>query len=176
MLPPHLSVFPIPRFDAEFDGLWERHATRFGALTVRDSRYLNWRFVDAPSGRYQAIGVRSRGALAGYVAFEMDESGTGSIADLFGILEPEVVNALLAAGLSAMLAAGCLKASLWTPEQSLLFGLIRRFGFVPRDDAFPMAVHVYHDGPEAAVALTGREWLAWFGDRDVEAATPAPRA
>lgn len=170
ILPAHLSVFPIARFDAEFDRLWERQGARFGVLTARDSRYLNWRFIDAPSGRYRAIGVRTRGELAGYVAFEMDGRGAGSIADLFGQLEPDIVSALLAAGLSAMLAAGCVKASMWIPEQSPLFSLIRRFGFLPRDDAFPMAVHVYRDGPETAMALKGHQWLVWFGDRDVEAA------
>jgi GNAT superfamily N-acetyltransferase len=176
LLPSHLSVFPVTRFDDEFDALWKRHAARFGVLTVRDSRYLNWRFIDAPSGRYRVIGLRSRGELAGYVTFEMDGRGCGSIADLFGLLEAEIVSALLASSLSAMLAAGCVKASLWTPEQSPLFALIRRFGFVARDDAFPMAVHVYRDGPDAAIALESREWLAWFGDRDVEAAPPAPTA
>jgi hypothetical protein len=73
-----------------------------------------------------------------------------------------------------MLREGCVKASLWAAEQSPLYGLVRKFGFLPRDDAFPMAVHVFHDGPEADAALRSDAWLAWFGDRDVEAATPAP--
>ena len=168
----HLSVFPITRFDDEFDGLWSRTADRFGVLTVRDCRYLNWRFVDSPSGRYQVIGLRKHGTLSGYVACETDGHGGGSIADLFGSPDPDVVTGLLAAALTAMLRAGCVKVSLWTPEQSPLFPVIRKFGFMPRGDSFPMAVHVYHDGEAADAALDGTKWLAWFGDRDVEAATP----
>jgi hypothetical protein len=164
----HLSAFPIDRFDSEFDNLWERLSQRFGVLTVRDSRYLNWRFIDSPSGRYRVIGLRSHGTLAGYVAFEIDGHGTGSIADLFGAPEPEIIAALLSLSLSAMLAERCVRASLWTASQSHLFALVKKFGFIPRDDAFPMAVHVFHDGPDADAALDGREWLAWFGDRDVE--------
>jgi hypothetical protein len=67
-----------------------------------------------------------------------------------------------------MLAAGCLKASLWTAAESDLFAMVKKFGFIPRDDSFPMAVHVFQDGSDASVALDGRQWLAWFGDRDVE--------
>jgi predicted N-acetyltransferase YhbS len=170
----HFSIFPVTRFDAEFDALWARTADRYGVLTARDSRYLNWRFIDSPSGRYQVIGLRTRGTLAGYVACETDGHGSGSIADLFSAPEPDLINGLLAGALSGMLKAGCVRVSLWTPEQSPLFAVIRKFGFVPRGDSFPMAVHVYHDGPEAGTALDGRRWLAWFGDRDVEAATPTP--
>ena len=164
----HLSAFTVDRFGSEFDELWHRTSAKFGVLTVRDSRYLNWRFIDSPSGSYRVIGLRSRGTLIGYVAFEVDGGGTGSIADLFGSPEPEVIGALLSISLSTMLAAGCLKASLWTAAESELFAIVKRFGFIPRDDSFPMAVHVFQDGPEAAAALEGRQWLAWFGDRDVE--------
>jgi GNAT superfamily N-acetyltransferase len=164
----HLSAFRVERFDSEFDELWRRTSAQFGVLTVRDSRYLNWRFIDSPSGRYQVIGLRSRGTLIGYVAFEIDDRGTGSIADLFGSPDSDVIGALLSVSLSRMLAAGCLKASLWTAAESELFAVVKRFGFIPRDDSFPMAVHVFQDGPEAAAALDGRQWLAWFGDRDVE--------
>lgn len=164
----HLSAFTVDRFGSEFDELWTRTSTKFGVLTVRDSRYLNWRFIDSPSGRYQVVGLRSRGALAGYVAFEIDSGGTGSIVDLFCTPDTAIVEALLSVSLSRMLAAGCLKASLWTAAESDLFAMVKKFGFIPRDDSFPMAVHVFQDGSDASVALDGRQWLAWFGDRDVE--------
>ena len=162
------TPFEVERFDEEFDDLWARVSSQYGVLTVRDSKYLNWRFVDSPSGRYEVIGLRRHGRLAGYVAFELDGCGTGSIADLFAVPDPQILITLLSLSLTAMLAAGCLRASLWTAAESMLFSIVRRFGFVPREDSFPMAVHVFHDGPEAALALDGRQWLAWFGDRDVE--------
>ena len=167
-MPSDCSTFAVERFDDEFDDLWRRTGGRYGILTVRDSRYLNWRFIDAPSGRYHAIGLRKNGTLAGYVVFENDEHRCGSIADVFGTPDDDVIHALLGASFDAMRTADCLKASLWAPVESEMFARVKKFGFIARDDTFPMAVHVFDDGADAAVALEAREWLAWFGDRDVE--------
>lgn len=170
----HLETFPVERFDDEFDELWTRTADRHGVSTVRDSRFLNWRFLEPPSGPYQVLGLRSRGRLAGYVAFETTAAGQGYIADLFGDPDPEIWEALLAASLRSMLDGGCVKVSLAAPLDSPLLGAIRAFGFVARPDVVPMAVHVYHDGASIDPVLRGSEWLAWFADRDVEHLAPAP--
>jgi len=173
-LPRHLSVFPVERFDEEFDELWSRTADRCGVLTVRDSRYLNWRFLDPPTAPFQVLGLRSHGCLAGYVAFEVDGEGYGHVADLFGPPEPEIIGALLAASLTVMLERGCIKASIGAAMDCRFFPLIRQLGFLPREESVPMAVHVYHDGPGMDAVLDAGEWLAWFGDRDVEHLAAAP--
>lgn len=38
----------IERFDERFDDLWQRVSVRYPLSLVRDSRYLNWRYVDCP--------------------------------------------------------------------------------------------------------------------------------
>jgi len=38
----------IERFDERFDDLWQRVGARYPIALVRDSRYLNWRYVDCP--------------------------------------------------------------------------------------------------------------------------------
>jgi len=164
----HLSVFRVSRFDREFDALWMRTAKLYGVLTVRDSRYLNWRFVDPPTGAFQVLGLRSHGELVGYIAFEVDARGNGWIADLFGVRDPEIVAALLRASLGAMLEMGCATASILVATDNPFFRVIRNVGFFERADRFPMAVHVYRDGPDAETALDARRWWAWYGDRDVE--------
>jgi GNAT superfamily N-acetyltransferase len=163
-----LSVFWVYRFDREFDDLWIRIAPQHGVLTVRDSRYLNWRFIDAPAGAFQVLGLRSHGELVGYIAFEVDAQGNGWIADLCGLANPEIVAALLRASLAAMLEMGCAKASILVATDNPFFAVIRSVGFIQRAERFPMAVHVYHDGAEAEAALDARRWWAWYGDRDVE--------
>jgi GNAT superfamily N-acetyltransferase len=164
----HLSVFRVDRFDAEFDDLWTRTAPQDGVLTVRDSRYLNWRFVDPPTGAFPVLGLRSHGELVGYIAFEVDAQGNGWIADLFGLPNAEIVAALLRASLGAMLEMGCAKASILVATDNPFFRVIRNLGFLQRTERFPMAVHVYSDGAEAEAALDARRWWAWYADRDVE--------
>ena len=167
-LPKHLSVFRVDRFDREFDDLWIRTAQQYGVLAVRDSRYLNWRFMDPPTGAFQVLGLRTQGELVGYIAFEVDAQGNGWIADLFGLPNPEIVAALLRASLGAMLEMGCATASILVATDNPFVRVIRDVGFFQRADRFPMAVHVYRDGVDAETALDARRWWAWYGDRDVE--------
>jgi hypothetical protein len=163
-----MSVAPVQRFGEEFDDLWTRTRNHHSVLTVRDSRYLSWRFLDPPTGAFRVLGLRSRGELVGYVAFDVDAAGNGWIGDLFGLPHAEIITALLKASLGAMSEAGCVKASIWTATANPLRRVIRNFGFLPRADRFPMAVHVYADGVEAQTALDAGGWWAWGADRDVE--------
>jgi GNAT superfamily N-acetyltransferase len=173
-LPGRMSVSSVHRFGEEFDELWTRTADEYGLLTVRDSRYLNWRYVDPPSGRFQVLALRVRGELVGYVVFDVDADDNGSIADIFGLPSPEIIAALLRAALAAMLEAGCIKASIWVATQNPFLSAIRACGFLPRSEYFPMAVHRYGDGREADAALDARCWWAWCGDRDVERLAERP--
>jgi hypothetical protein len=59
----------------EFDELWCRLRGRYGFLAVRDSAWVNWRFLGSPLDRYEVIAARRHGTLAGYLAFRFAESG-----------------------------------------------------------------------------------------------------
>ncbi len=52
------GVEQIERFDASVDALDERCARAFGASTVRNAAYLNWRTVERPGCVYRRFGVR----------------------------------------------------------------------------------------------------------------------
>lgn len=66
-VPGELEVRRVPRFDAACDGLFARLEPGFGVATVRDSRWLNWRYADHPERRYVLHECRERanGALRG---------------------------------------------------------------------------------------------------------------
>ena len=167
-LPGKFSVFPVHHFGGEFDELWARARDAYGVLTVRDSEYLNCRFINAPRGSFRVLSVRHCGELAGYIAFEVDSLGCGWITDLFGLAQSEVMAALLKAALARMLEDGAVKVSVRVATANASYPLMRELGFIARDDLYPMAVHVYRDGRESEAALDATRWWAWFGDRDVE--------
>ncbi len=60
-LPP--EVHGIERFDHQARWLWERCCGVWGASTIRDDRFLNWRYVEAPGSPYLAFGVRDAEAV-----------------------------------------------------------------------------------------------------------------
>jgi hypothetical protein len=61
----HVDVREIERFGPETDELFERVAREHEAIVVRDARYLNWRFADAPGRPYEAAIADVGGRAAG---------------------------------------------------------------------------------------------------------------
>ncbi len=54
-LPP--SVRKIERFDHQLRWLYDRCVGLWGASTIRDDSYFNWRFIDHPKHAYHCLGV-----------------------------------------------------------------------------------------------------------------------
>jgi peptidoglycan/xylan/chitin deacetylase (PgdA/CDA1 family)/GNAT superfamily N-acetyltransferase len=75
----------IGAFGAETDAFWQDIARHSGALAVRDSAYLNWRFVACPDMRYRCFIARRGTEMAGYSVLRRTgemEKRQGVIADI----------------------------------------------------------------------------------------------
>ena len=55
-----LEVRKVARFDAATDALWAEFAKTTQLATIRDSRYLNWRYADAHDAHYELYECRER--------------------------------------------------------------------------------------------------------------------
>lgn len=79
----------IERFDERFDDLWQRVGARYPIALARDSRYLNWRYVECPFA-YLKRSFEIAGKLVGASIVRVVRRGDsleGHICDL--ILEAE---------------------------------------------------------------------------------------
>ncbi len=66
------EVEEIARFDEQARWLYDRCAGAFGASTIRDAAFLNWRFLDNPQHDYTCYGVRDgEGILRGYAVYRL---------------------------------------------------------------------------------------------------------
>lgn len=70
-VPGDLVVRAVPRFDADVDALYGALERGFGVATVRDARYLNWRYADHPDRRHVLLECRERahGRLRGVCVY-----------------------------------------------------------------------------------------------------------
>ncbi|MCP4579552.1 MAG: GNAT family N-acetyltransferase [Deltaproteobacteria bacterium] len=66
-----LHMYPIEHFDETFDALWQEHSTTAPVIQVRDSRYLQWRYLSIPEFGYRSFSVRRDGLLLGYFVIRM---------------------------------------------------------------------------------------------------------
>jgi hypothetical protein len=88
------GVERLERFDDEVHALYLRCQSNWGASTIRDARYLNWRFRERPGVRYEVFAARDARGLVGYAVYRRAERpfpGAGLVVDwLVPEDEPEV--------------------------------------------------------------------------------------
>jgi hypothetical protein len=85
-------------FDDRFDDLWTRVKSQHACLTVRDSRFLQWRYRNCPLHQYTALGLLSadQSRLLGYVIYYA-EGGSAVCADIFSESDDREIECLLSA-------------------------------------------------------------------------------
>jgi hypothetical protein len=128
------GVESIARFEPDVRELYERCARVFGASTVRDDAYMNWRTVDRPGVTYRRFGVRDeRGVLRGVTvqrtcAF-MGEERSVLVDWLVPHEEEAVADALLAALVATTSADGVALLCGIVPTWSSWFDWFQARGF-----------------------------------------------
>lgn len=168
-----INVVPIARFKEEADSVSAAVAARYPWFIERDHQYLNWRFLDAPSGRFRAHGVYEPGGeMRGWCVVQLPERGetAGYVADIVAV-DDEAFAGALEAGLGHLMKAGASVARAHAVVGSEHEGQLRRSGFrAPRaDDTRPIIVRVLDE--DHAIARIARDPKSWYftdADRDAE--------
>jgi len=69
--PAKICFTAVTHFSSDFDLLWEKFKPRDRVIQVRDSRYLNWRYLGVKAFGYRPFAVHRQGGLAGYVVLRI---------------------------------------------------------------------------------------------------------
>jgi hypothetical protein len=73
-----ISVEKIDRFDPGFDTFCEKASLDYSVIITRNSRYLNWRYVDFPYGRRTIVkALDGGGNLRGYMVLQDEKARSG---------------------------------------------------------------------------------------------------
>jgi hypothetical protein len=80
------EVQAVRRFDTGVDQLWERVKGSLALAVRRDSRYLNWKFIEPPHVRYQAAVLRRDDEVAGYVVYRHLREPQGRVTQIVDFL------------------------------------------------------------------------------------------
>jgi hypothetical protein len=125
----------LPCFDERFDELWSRADSMHPALTVRDRRFLNWRYHECPLRQYKTLGLltEDESRLLGYLIYYADDH-SAVCADLLVLTGAEDLSCLLSSWADVAWRDGFASLSLSCSDGALPASLLR-LGFTQRSAA-----------------------------------------
>jgi hypothetical protein len=148
----------------EFSEVAREVGARYGVCVNRTATYLNWRYRDNPTGRFEFVTARRRGRLRAYAVVSR-QTDSATLEDLYGADESGILETLLA-GVARRLRDERV-ATLDAPvhDSHPLVSTLRRCGFRPRESR-PVVAYAPATGWGAGGRLNGLHWGFLFGDRD----------
>lgn len=158
----------VSRFDARADRLWERCRAELRVATVRDARYLNWRYADCPDVKYQLLVA---GGTMGIPALGIAVLRLGwldrPVACLVDWLVPSwakaVADQLLGRSFEEARLAGLKELHAWFPRSSPWHQYLIERGFHAVEAA---CMTVRQFTPAVPLDLLNATWYYTMGDSD----------
>ena len=167
-----LRAEPTEAFPEEVEALSKAVEPDFPFMVRRDAPYLNWRFVENPSGVHRVLTVRRpNGALAGYAVIQVP--GADGLGYLVDVLAPDADAraAAILGGLDALEREGASLVQSTAIDGSWWNARLLEAGFLrPKPENHLIVIRYVHDAahPLAAAAADASTWYLTDGDRDDE--------
>jgi hypothetical protein len=172
-----MEIEKITEFGPDADDLWVTASTIADNILIRDRAFLNWRFVQAPTRRYDLFAMRSSDRCLGYLAGRttlVEGLRWSTIVDLLTEDTEEgrdAASSLVAAYNRHILREGAdVSAALMLKHAPPALAL-RRNGYIvcppsllPRD--FPALFHWNMPGPAPPYLFDPKSWFITLADYD----------
>ncbi len=165
-----VQVEPVGQAGAVFDHIWERCRSDWTFSTIRDSHWIEWRFLSSPSRKYTLSVARQHGEPTGYMAYALLNSEDRSYAHLAEICaartDSATRNSLLASLIEALRATPTESVRTLSVPGTAEFAWLRHAGFFP-GPAF--GVQLMPLAPDLPVGrmLDRQQWNLTGADFDV---------
>jgi hypothetical protein len=168
---PTVRVRAVDRAGPEFDQLWLRCRTELPVSVVRDSAWVNWRYLDAPAFAYRVLLAERDGRPVGYAAYrvEQHEGGrAGYIAELFAAPGDARGRAtLIGSTLAVLRAEGADNAVTLAVPGTALYRSLGRAGFLRGRGAFSVQIVPLDPALPMDLLRDPQSWEMAGGDFDV---------
>jgi hypothetical protein len=167
-VPPGYAFESPTSFDQRFDELWNELSSGRKLLGVRDSAYLNWRFLQAPQtphGIFAAVN-QSSGKLLGYIVF-YEAEGSVTIADMLALDTPGALDVLLTGFLRMQRRRGVNAVAVHFLGPGSLVSELVDYGFYRRESIANVIVYAPRHSALASRVVEPETWHLFEGDFDL---------
>jgi len=172
--PPNaFSCEEVHRFDQTIDALWGKVASDYPIATIRESRYLNWRFIDCPVRKYSAYIARKAGAICGYIIFRNEQVRglkRGYIVDFLTTKNDKTaLSWLVSNAVRSLRKEGVDIISCLVPRCCLsIRATLRRHGFVFKEYEYSVVGNALADYISSREVATQDDWFLTMGDSETD--------
>lgn len=165
--PGSLDFKPIARFDNLSDRLWEKARDSHKISVIRDSAFLNWRYLERPDQKYQAFGAYEGGSLVGYAVLKLyrdDRILKGHIVDILSLPKREDIALFLVEQAVDFFSRNKTDIeSAWVTGSELYNRILGQKGFKPVRPR-PLICRLNIDEAWQKKVLDGENWYFTMGD------------
>lgn len=160
----------LERFDEQVHWLYQRCVGLWGLSTIRDTLFMNWRYVDRPGVRYRRLVYRDgQGIVRGLLVLRHMDWILPNLMVIADCLvppgEPEVLELLVAGAEALAQQAGASALVGLVPEWSPWFAWFQRQGFRVHPSDYFMVVRSFHPRIDSLWLRDG--WWYQLGDTDL---------
>jgi hypothetical protein len=170
------KIEKLNSFNEEFDSIFDQGATHFNVLTVRDSKYLNWRFIEKPENDYECFVISTESQKYGYIVVKKEEKfdlTSGFIVDYFSRGDnSELDRKLISWGTDYINFLGVDVAVAMMFNHTSYYRIFRKLGYfrIPRKlflkDIY-FGARKNNDDIDFNIVCNKRNWYLTWGDTDV---------
>ena len=160
------ALAEVTDFDERFDLLWETVKDDHSLLTKRDQRYLQWRYVQNPSGQYRILTYLVQRTLLGYAVFKQYRDEI-QIVDILTVKDVKVGVRLISGIVEIARRESAVAVSLWLNVSHLLHHTLERIGFRNSEPITYFGGLVLRPNLSETELYDFRRWYLTMGDSDV---------
>jgi len=152
----------------DIDALWMKCRLMQGLETVRDYKYLKWRYEDCPDTDYSFWTVRNKftNAIQG-IMITRERAGIGCIVDFLWRRNGRGIRLPLKQIEEHFLKLGIKKSELWISEYHFLFPLLREYGYRLEKEPNDLSVICRSFNPAIDVNTLKTKYFYTMGDSDL---------
>jgi GNAT superfamily N-acetyltransferase len=164
-----LKITKIKSFDDRFDDLWKRASKNYKIMVSRNSKYLNWRYVEIPHRKYAIFSAEKDGKIFGYIVLscvEKEDFKGGEIIDFFGDLDGNILKNLLYKATEYFREKKVDSIYCWQPSNKLFKKIFKEYGFFHHSPTPPFIVRRNTSRFSKEYLINYDNWFITMGDSD----------
>lgn len=151
----------------DFDTIWKKNKSSYPFTLKRDTRFVQWRYLDHPVKDYRLYLHRSfTGGLTAYAVLHMEES-SAVILDLFARPSGKGIKYLVARMARDAREADKKTLKVWLPMKHFLTRILGKMGFMKKMDPHGMVPAFTHGSKNDEPLLDTDGFFFTMGDGDL---------